>query len=46
MFITKNIITHHGGNIGVDSAKNRGTTFWFTIPLLDEKTTKEQFLES
>lgn len=30
--ISKEIIEHHGGEINVESAIGKGTTFWFTIP--------------
>lgn len=33
LYITRNIIKRHGGDIGVDSVVNRGSTFWFTLPL-------------
>ncbi len=33
MYITKNIIEAHGGTIHVESQVDRGTTFWFTLPL-------------
>lgn len=33
LFITRNIIRQHGGDIGVESNIGRGSTFWFTIPL-------------
>ncbi len=32
LYIARNIIKRHGGEMGVDSIINRGTTFWFTIP--------------
>ncbi len=34
MYITKNIIESHGGTIHVESQIGRGTTFWFTLPLV------------
>ncbi|MEK7629980.1 MAG: ATP-binding protein [Patescibacteria group bacterium] len=33
LYLTQNIIRKHGGEIGFESALNRGTTFWFTLPL-------------
>ncbi len=33
LFIAKNIIERHGGEIGFESEENIGTTFYFTLPI-------------
>jgi len=35
LFISKTIVERHGGHVGVESAPGHGSTFWFTLPLLD-----------
>jgi two-component system sensor histidine kinase/response regulator len=33
LYICKQIIDAHGGNIGIDSELNAGSRFWFTLPI-------------
>ena len=33
LFICKDIIEKHGGKIGVDSEKGKGSTFYFELPM-------------
>jgi signal transduction histidine kinase len=33
LVITKQVVEMSGGQIGFESEENRGTTFWFTLPL-------------
>ena len=33
LFISKSIITAHGGRIGLESRVGEGTTFWITLPI-------------
>ncbi len=37
LFISKSIIERHNGTIGVDSVEGTGSTFMFTVPVLDEE---------
>lgn len=45
LFIVKNIITSHGGDITVSSAENQGTTFTCTLPLQPEILPRESLAE-
>jgi PAS domain S-box-containing protein len=33
LFISKTIVEHHGGAIGIDSSYKEGSRFWFELPL-------------
>jgi len=33
LYIAKNIIKRHGGDIGVESTVRRGSSFWFVLPI-------------
>ncbi|HEX6478676.1 MAG TPA: ATP-binding protein [Ktedonobacteraceae bacterium] len=36
LYISKTIIEQHSGQVGVDSTPGEGSTFWFTVPLINE----------
>ena len=36
LHICKTIVERHGGKVGVRSAPDQGSVFWFTLPLADE----------
>ncbi|MEO0542119.1 MAG: sensor histidine kinase, partial [Cyanobacteria bacterium P01_A01_bin.105] len=35
LYVCKQIITAHGGDIGIASPVEQGTVFWFTLPLAE-----------
>ncbi|MEM1291878.1 MAG: HAMP domain-containing sensor histidine kinase [Cyanobacteria bacterium P01_H01_bin.162] len=37
LYVCKQIITAHGGDIGIASPVEQGTVFWFTLPLAETK---------
>ncbi|HIK05652.1 MAG TPA: PAS domain S-box protein [Trichormus sp. M33_DOE_039] len=37
LYLCKQIINAHGGEIGVSGQLQQGATFWFTLPILQEK---------
>jgi signal transduction histidine kinase len=41
LHICKTIIEHHQGQVGVESHPGGGSTFWFTLPLVDQTETEE-----
>lgn len=42
LFIVKNIIQNHGGEIRVDSEENKGTTMTFTLPLKKDQIPQKE----
>ncbi|MBI2023285.1 PAS domain-containing protein [Candidatus Giovannonibacteria bacterium] len=44
LFIVRNIIKRHGGDISFDSVEGKGTTFTIALPLNKEDVPKEEFV--
>jgi signal transduction histidine kinase len=40
LYLCQQIIKAHGGEIGVESQLDRGSTFWFTLPCCSENSKK------
>jgi PAS domain S-box-containing protein len=41
LYISKVIVERHGGQVGIDSEVGNGSTFWFTLPLVEAKHAEE-----
>ena len=46
LFLCKKIVELLGGEIGVNSALNKGSEFYFTLPKTDVKEVKDEFVNS
>lgn len=46
LYLCRQIITAHGGEIGVNSRLKQGTSFWFTLPLAVSPTSDPTFGKS
>jgi signal transduction histidine kinase len=42
LYISKKIVERHDGQVGVQSAPGRGSTFWFTLPLSQGEPKNEE----
>jgi signal transduction histidine kinase len=37
LHISRTIVERHGGHVGVESSPGQGSTFWFTLPLVEQQ---------
>lgn len=41
LHISRTIVEHHGGRVGIESVPKRGSTFWFRLPLAASPTDED-----